>query len=395
MLFNNRIGSLKKTIGDYLSKKSALTLFFVWLMVAGSNFFSLYLQPDSLGIFKTGLLFIAVVLIIIIASFLVVKKAHTLAVILSEPYGTLILTLSIVSIEVILIVAVLTSETPDPFIAKNSIFSVMMIILNLIIGLCILLGANKFKELKFNPQGSFTYLGMILILASISMILPNYLPQGQQGIFTPSQSLFIAVLTFLLYGIFLWYQTAKYPKSYIKLDKTQQNSKKPTHHTKPGLLEHKAKKGLITRVVIHSILLVFMILPIAFLSDVLAKTVDYGISYYKLPGILSGVIIAVIVFTPESLTSIKAVLNNEFQRAINLCHGAFVSTVGLTIPGVFITSLVFQKTLKMGLLPWESFFFIVTLALSYMSLSYRRVTPIWGVMHLGLFLVFLMMLFVE
>lgn len=113
----------------------------------------------------------------------------------------------------------------------------------------------------------------------------------------------------------------------------------------------------------------------------------------RISPLLGGVLIAIIVFTPESLTAVRASLNNEFQRVVNLCHGAFVSTVGLSIPAVLLVGLIAGKTVLFGMTSTESILFIITLLLSVITFVGKRTTPIMGVMHLVLFAVFILLIF--
>lgn len=136
-----------------------------------------------------------------------------------------------------------------------------------------------------------------------------------------------------------------------------------------------------------------MILPIVLLSHHMAVVVDYGIKTANLPSLLGGVLIATIVFTPESMTAVKAALNNEFQRAVNLCHGAFVATVGLTVPLVLIVGLITGKSVLLGMTSTETLLFIITLLLSLTTFLGKRTTPMVGIMHLVLFAIFIMLIF--
>lgn len=140
-------------------------------------------------------------------------------------------------------------------------------------------------------------------------------------------------------------------------------------------------------------ILIAMILPIVLLSHSMAIVVDFGINAANLPPSLGGVLIAIIVFTPESMTAIKAAFNNEFQRVVNLCHGAFVSTVGLTVPAVLTIGLITNKTVQFGLTPSETILFIITLLLSLITFLGKRTTPMTGIMHLALFIIFVMLVF--
>jgi len=90
---------------------------------------------------------------------------------------------------------------------------------------------------------------------------------------------------------------------------------------------------------------------------------------------------------------VKAALNNETQRAINLCLGAFVSTVGLTVPAVLTVGLVTGKTVIFGISPAETILFTLTVALTTLTYLGRRTSAAQGLLHLMLFAIFGLLLF--
>src|SRR5690606_29764865 len=376
-----------------LTKNTIIRLIFIWLMVFIFMFFGKSIE----GLYSNnGLaigIFLLVLATIIGAAFGVVKEADELAHKLGEPYGTLILTLSIVSIEVILIVAMMFGPEDNPTIGKDSIFSVMMIIMNLVLGLCILLGGLRHGEQEYNAQGTITYLSMIIMLGGISMIIPNFIEGKGNGEFTNIQAASISGLIILLYGFFLAYQMKGYRHLYIQPKPGQMEILFAQRNEIQQSEEHGQEKVSKKEVLLRTIILLGMILPIVLLSHNLATSVDYGIKEMNLPPLLGGVLIAIIVFTPESMTAVKAAMNNEFQRAINLCHGAFVSTVGLTVPSVLIIGLIASKTVLFGMTTTETILFVITLILSMLSFSGRRTAPIVGIMHLVLFAVFVILIF--
>ena len=380
-------------MNNILTKNTIVRLILIWLMVFIFMFFGKSIE----GLYgNNGLaigIFLLVLATIIGAAFGVVKEADELAHKLGEPYGTLILTLSIVSIEVILIVAMMFGPEDNPTIGKDSIFSVMMIIMNLVLGLCILLGGLRHGEQEYNAQGTITYLSMIIMLGGISMMIPNFIEGKGNGEFTSVQAASISGLVILLYGFFLAYQMKGYRHLYIQPKPGQMEilfAQRNEIQQSEGHTDEKISKK---EVLLRTLVLLGMILPIVLLSHNLATLVDYGIKEMNLPPLLGGVLIAIIVFTPESMTAVKAAMNNEFQRAINLCHGAFVSTVGLTVPSVLIIGLIASKTVLFGMTTTETILFVITLILSMLSFSGRRTAPIVGIMHLVLFAVFVILIF--
>lgn len=385
-----QIRYIMKTI---VTTKTIVRLLIIWIVVIGLMLFENQLFKATLSSTTAVVLFMVLLTTILTASFGVVKEADELAHKLGEPFGTLILTLSIVAIEVVLIAAVMLGPAESPTIGKDSIFSVMMIIMNLVVGLCILLGSSKHQEQEYNAQGTLTYFSMIVILGGASLLLPNFIKGSGDGSFTTVQALFISTIIILVYVAFLRYQLKGYHHLYIqpmagtleiKYPKQKLNSQLDQVHTN---LDNKKQ------IWIRSILLLLMILPIVLLSHQMAIVVDYGIETIQLPLALGGILIAIIVFTPESITAVKAAINNEFQRSINLCHGAFVSTVGLTVPAVLLVGLLKGKLVLFGLSDTETVLFVMTLLLSLISFLGKRTTPILGVIHLALFAIYMLLVF--
>ncbi|MCT9811202.1 calcium:proton antiporter [Acidovorax sp. Be4] len=356
-------------------------------MVFGERWLAAPISPGvAAGVFL--LLFVT----ILAASFGVVKEADHLAHQLGEPYGTLILTLSIVAIEVILIASVLLGPGDFPTIGRDSIFAVMMIIMNLVMGICLIAGWQKHGDQEYNAQGASAYLAMIALLTGTALVLPNY--TSGSGRFTSSQALGMAGLTALLYGAFLWLQMRSCQRFFIQPAPgslaVPASAPSAAPAAQPGSVPDAAARKTLW---LRSALLLAMILPIVLLAHYLAVVTDYGIAVAGAPTAVGGVLIAIIVFTPESMTAVRAAMNNEMQRAINLCLGAFVSTVGLTVPAVLLIGLLTGKPVVMGISGTETLLFAVTLALGMLSFNGQRTSPIQGYMHLMLFVVFGMLLF--
>lgn len=382
--------NVKAPLSRHLPPRTLITLAIAWgvvvvFMLGGPTWLHAPIDPVVAVI-----CFVVIFATILVAAFGVVNEADYLAHQLGEPYGTLILTLSIVSIEVILIAAVLLGPGENPTIGRDSIFAVMMIILNLVMGICLLLGGRRFGEQEYNSQGALAYISMTLLLGGIGLILPNTLSSGD-GTFLPAQAVAFALLTIVLYAAFLLMQTRAYRRYFIQPDL---GSLTIPLDNGGGTSTERApvdRRG----VVIRSVLLVALMLPIVLLAHDLALVIDFGIAAVGAPLALGGVLIAIIVFTPESITAIKAALDNQLQRSINLCLGAFVSTVGLTVPAVLIVGLVTGKTVVMGVTPSETVLLLLTVGLTTLTFLGQRASALQGTLHLTLFAVFGVLLFVT
>jgi Ca2+:H+ antiporter len=337
----------------------------------------------------------AIVAVIVLAAGGVVTQAEALAHRLGDPYGTLVLTLSIVVIEVVLIAAVMLGPGDHATIARDSVMAVSMIIMNLVLGVCLLVGGLRHGDLAVHRVGTSTYLVLLIALATTAFALPAVLGDG--GRFAPGQALVIAALTVALYAVFLWRQTGAQAEDFQEV--------RPLHAdagTLPDAAsEEPADSPAITatlslhrrELALRVLLLVATVLPIVLLSHDMAGLLDEGLDRLGAPLALGGALIAAIVFTPESLTSVRAALGGEMQRVVNLCHGALVSTLALTIPTVLVIGLATGSPVVLAESPVNLLLLGATLAVSAVSAAAPRVTAVHGVVHLLLFAVYALALF--
>jgi Ca2+:H+ antiporter len=331
-------------------------------------------------------LFVLLLSVIAWCAFGVVGHAEHLAELLGEPLGTLILTLSIIVIEVALISAVMLAADAAPTLGRDTMFALLMIILNGVVGLALLLGGIRHHEQEYNLQGAAAFLAVLVPLCVIALVLPNFTRSTPDPSLTGVQALFIALFTILLYGVFLAVQSVRHRSFFVapQLAETYANTDDGApEHAEPSLRE----------VGIHTLLLVTTVLPIVLLAKQLAKLVDHGIDVLGAPAALGGVLIALIVFTPEGLSALRAALANQLQRAVNLCLGAALSTIGLTVPAVLGIGLITGQPVILGLSPSEMTLLAATLAVSMLTFSVARTTVLEGAVHLVLFFVYVVLIF--
>jgi Ca2+:H+ antiporter len=332
----------------------------------------------------TSVLFIWLLGVILWAAFGVVHEAEEIAERLGEPFGTLVLTLAIVIIEVALISAVMLGANAVPTLGRDTMFAVIMIVLNGVVGLCLLTGGLRYHQQSYNLQGASAYLALIIPLSVIALVLPNFTTSTGQGMLSGSQAAFFSIFTIALYGLFLWLQTGRHRGFFIPA------SAKPEDDVGTPLPHHVRASGAMgTRVV----LLFANILPIIILSKSLAKILDQSIAQFGAPPALSGIVIAMIVFTPEGISALRAVAANQLTRAINLCLGAATSTLGLTVPAVLLIGLLTHQPVVLGLSSANMVLLAVTLVLNTLTFSGTRTTMLEGATHLSLFFVFLVLVF--
>jgi Ca2+:H+ antiporter len=342
-------------------------------------------------------LFAWLFLLIIWVAFGVVHEAEELAEMLGEPFGTLILTLSIVLIEVALISAVMLSSQDASTLARDTMFAVLMIVLNGVVGLGLLIGGARHHEQSYNLQGASAYLAVVIPLATIALVLPEFTASTTDGTLTSLQASAFSILTIGLYGVFLWLQTGRHKGFFVEPDPEHGGSlplNAPNGIPLAAGPEPEASPPLDRRKLMgHIGLLLVHILPIVILSKSLAKVLDHGIAAMGAPSALGGVVIAMLVFTPEGISALIAIRKNQLTRAINLCLGGATSTVGLTVPAVLLIGLLTGQKVLLGLPPASIVLLAATLILSTLTFSGSRTTMLEGAVHLSLFVVFVVLVF--
>lgn len=356
---------------------------FLGLMFAGS-----LLDPPVPAPLLVAAL-VVIVGVILVCAFGVVHEAEHLARRLGDPYGSLVLTLSIVVIEVVLISAVMLGPGESQTIARDSVMAVSMIILNAVIGLSLLVGGTKHGGMSHNRTGTSIYLAMIVVLSSMAFAVPALL--GREGSYTRGQETAVIVLTVALYAFFLFRQMGKQADDFREV-----SPRIATDSASPGGTATKRQGPSVVQVIVEHrsevllriALLIVTVLPIVLLSHDMATLLDDGLGRVGAPVALAGILIAMIVFLPESITSVRAALQGEIQRVSNLCHGALVSTVGLTIPAVLIIGALTGQVVVLGESPANLLLLGVTLLLSVTTFTAKKVTAMHGAAHLVVFAVY-------
>ncbi len=379
-----------------------------WASVAAFQIFGDMLLAQLGAPLPSLLIFAWLLGVIVWAAFGVVHEAEEIAHRLGEPYGTLILTLSIVIIEVALISAVMLGAKGAPTLGRDTMFAVLMIVLNGVVGIGLLLGGLRHFSQGYNLKGASAYLAVIIPLTLIPLVLPNFTTSTADGTLTTFQSIAFSLFTLLLYGAFLVLQTGRhsvffkepagesnmpYGAAYIRGRIQSEAGPASQPVPDPGPAEeppHPPSEGS-TRS--HVILLLANILPIVILAKSLAVVLDFGIARLGAPVALGGILIAMVVFTPECIAALRAITTNQLQRAINLCLGAAASTLGLTVPAVLVIGLITGQEVVLGLSGTNMVILSMTLLLSTLTFTGTRTTMLEGAVHLSVFFVFLVLVF--
>lgn len=321
---------------------------------------------------------------ILLSAFCLVRHAESLALKLGEPFGTLVLTLAVTGLEAMMISALMFSGPSETAVARDTMFAVIMIILNGLVGLCLLLGALRYREQIVNTYGANSFLAVIIPLAVLVLVIPTFTTSTPDASSSTLLSVFLIAMSVGLYCTFLALQT-RWHRGYFVV----QGSEAPAH------VEDAEYHGIseLRSVPYHVVFLIAYMLPVLVLAKALAAPIDYGVSKLGAPAAIGGFIVAGLILAPESLAAVRATLSNELQRAMNLSLGSVLASICLTIPAVLTIGFVTDKTILLGLEPIEMVLLALTLTVSIVTFALERTNALLGVVHVLLFLAYIMLMF--
>ena len=318
--------------------------------------------------------------VILWSAMCVVRHADCLAIKLGEPYGTLILTLSAISIEVVMISTAMLHGANNPTLGRDAIFAVIMIALNGLVGLSLMLGGLRYREQHYNIQGVNAYLNVIMALAVLGLVLPNFTTSTSGPTFSTEQGIFFATVSLLLYAVFLLIQTLRHRGYFLDVKETA--TKHSPHH-----LARVRSTGF------HALMLLLYLAAVIFLAEKFAVPLDNSIEQFHMPQAFGGAVIAALVLSPEGLGGITASLHNQLQRSINILFGSVLATIGLTIPAVLMIGLLTKRPVALGVQGGNLPLLLLTLAVSVVTFTSRKTNVLQGCIHLLLFAVFVLLIF--
>src|SRR5947199_6182697 len=181
------------------------------LLFAGATALGYTFMPSP-----AGWLFALVLLVILFGTvFAAVHHAEVIAKRIGEPYGTLVLTLAVTVIEVALIATIMLGDKPVPTLARDTVFAVVMIVCNGLVGICILTGGLRYREQEFQVTGANVYLSVLIVFATITLILPNTTATTPGPVYSQAQLGFVSAVTIILYAVFLYTQTIRHRDYFV------------------------------------------------------------------------------------------------------------------------------------------------------------------------------------
>ena len=314
-----------------------------------------------------GLLLVILAAIIAVA-FRIAHHAEVLAMRFGEPYGTLILTLAAVSVEVVILI-VLLQGNPNPTLARDTVFAAVMFDINGILGLAAIVGGLKHGSAKYNVDSANSFIAMLLVAIGIGMFIPDFVPESQWRIY----SVFSVGVMAIMYLAFLRLQTVEHRRFFEYTDVTEEEAHDLAH----------SPNALHVGVMLGAIVLVGL------LSEVLSVLLDAGLSGSGLPKAIPAVLVALISASPEILTALRAAQKDRMQTTVNIALGASLATVLLTLPVIETIALLSGERIEMALTPVQAGMLLLTFLTVMNNLHDGETNAIEGISHFALFAAFI------
>ena len=314
--------------------------------------------------------------------FAAVYHSEVIAVRTGEPYGTLVLTVAVTIIEVALITSVMAGDKGNAALARDSVFAVVMLVCNGLVGLCIVIGGIHHHEQNFRVRGASSYLMVIMTLAVLTMVMPNYTQSLQGPYYTTPQLIFVSLATVALYAAFLYNQTVRHRDHFVLvLDADETDGPPPELPDKT--------------VAASCAFLIISLTVVVLLAKKFAALLDIAIVAAAAPASVAGIVVALLVLLPEAIAAVTAARRNQLQKSINLALGSTLATIGLTIPAVAVVSILLGRGLVLGLDQKDTVLLVLTFAVSLLTFATGRTNILAGYVHLVLMLAFVFLVFVP
>ena len=308
-----------------------------------------------------------------------VHYAEVIAHKLGEPYGTLVLAVSVTVIEVALIVAMMLSGSDGAaYIARDAVFAAIMIVVNGVVGLCIFIGGLNHRELGFRIEGPNSAIAVLAALATLTLVLPVFTISSPGPTFTVSQLAFAGVSSLVLYGAFIFFQTVSH-RDYFLPHQSDLKTNAEAHAEPPSR----------NKTIWSAVLLFIALIFVVGLAKALSPSIEAGVQALGAPKTIVGIVIAALVLMPESVAALRAARANRLQTSFNLALGSALASIGLTIPTVAIISIYFGLPLSLGIGPVNMVLLILTLFVGLITLALGKTTILQGIVHLIIFFTYL------
>ena len=321
--------------------------------------------------------------VVVVLSLQVARQAELLAEELGEPFGTLVLTGSVIVIELALIGSTMLTGESNPTLARDSMFSVLMVALTGITGLCMGLTSRMQKKNRDQPMrvedlaatnmaGSMVYYNLIGTMSVLVLIIPNFSNDTPEGNFSLPLNIVLTVTSVMVYALFLFNQTGAYRGFFVEMFAEGGSDPEGRHHAE---LEGGPWQA--------AALLMGTLAIVVVIAESMGQLIERGVNELNLPSSLAGILVAMLILLPEAFNAIQATLKGKLQRALNTLYGSVLSTISLTVPAVLLIGEATGTKVILGLEQYNMVLLTLTL---FLLRPHDRVLGSEGLMLLVVFL---------
>ena len=320
---------------------------------------------------------------LIAAVIVAVHHAEVVAHRVGEPLGTLVLALAVTAIETALILSMMIAGGPDmAALPRDSIYAAVMIICTGVVGICILLGGLAHREQTFRVEGAGPGLAALIVMSTLTLVLPVFTTSTSGGTYSSSQLAFVAVSSAVLWAIFIFIQTVRHRDYFIPVT----DAADPDVHAKPP------SAGMAW---VSFGLLLLSLVAVVGLAKMLSPAIEHAVEAANAPRAVVGIVIATLVLLPETWAAVRAARADRLQSSMNLAIGSALACIGLTVPVVVLASIAFKLPLVLGLEAKDIALLALTFVMSAFTLGTGRTYVMQGAVHLVVFAAFLVLAFVP
>jgi Ca2+:H+ antiporter len=328
--------------------------------------------------------------VVLLLSSSVVGHADRVAERVGQPYGTLVLTAAVMTIELSLVASTMLTGETNPTLARDSMFSVVMISLTGVTGASNIISALKRRDLVSNglldttqlaaPNllGALTYFDLISTMCVLALVIPNFSRSTSEANFSTPVNVVLTVVALGVYAVFLTAQMGRYRSLYSERDLLIVSNIEDCDN----------ESSILQPLWQPTVFLILGLLLVCLIAESMGQLIETGITDLGLPSSLAGVLVAGLILAPEALNALKAASHGEVQRSMNTLYGSVVATISLTVPAVLILGEITHTDVILGLEPFEMVLLSLTLLLSY---PHARLTGIEGLMKMVIFIFWILL----
>ena len=319
--------------------------------------------------------------LVLIAGFLAgsvlaaVHHAEVVAHRVGEPFGSLVLAVAVTVIEVALIVTLMLSGGSETAtLARDTVFAAAMITCNGIVGLSVLVGALHRRVASFNAEGHGQRpRDRVHPCDAQPRAADVHHQQVRRAVLAGAARVRGRGVDRALCAVVV-VQTVRHRDYFLPADVLVED-----HAAPPSGRQAAASLGL----------LIVALIAVVGLAKIESPAIEDAVGAIGAPQSAVGVVIALLVLTPETLAAGRNARRDRVQTSLNLAFGSAMASIGLTIPAIAIASIWLDGPLVLGLGPTQMVLLAITAVVGALTVLPGRATIQEGGVHLVLFGAFL------